>query len=199
MICGKCGADNPEDVKFCTSCGASVAKPDNHRSGSDPAKKKRFFIILGAAVAVIALVIALCVALSGTGAENAADDFCEAVLKLDLNSAVQMLPPTVPNYVKEALELGDAKVKVVGSKELEADEIKELDELYSMYFDTEEGYIAEGAIVYVNIVLPDRNLSKDVLQLVMVKIADQWYLEPLSTYSKLAGTKWQFGKLNFLK
>ena len=37
MYCGKCGTQNPEDVKFCTQCGAPMsAVPDNTAEPAGP-------------------------------------------------------------------------------------------------------------------------------------------------------------------
>lgn len=197
MNCPKCGAPNPGNVQFCTSCGEQIARPVN--GAKDPAKKKWTLIIIGAAAALLVLIIGLAMAFSGSGAENAADDLCDAIIEMDANTALNALPPAVVNYISDTLNLKQADVKVRGSQALEADDVKDIDELYSMYFDTEEGYVQAAEIVYVEIVIPERKLTRDPIPLVMIQVDGKWYVDVLTTSDEIEEADWVFGGFNFTK
>lgn len=197
MNCPRCGAPNPSGVQFCTSCGEQIAKPVN--GTKDPAKKKRLFIILGAAAAILVLIVAIAMAFSGNGAENAADDLFDAIIEMDANTALKALPPAVTNYISDTLNLKQASVKVRSSQELDADDVKDIDELYSMYFDTEDGYVEAAAIVYVDVTIPDRKLTRDAIPLVMIQVEGKWYIDILTTSDEIDEADWVFGGFNFTK
>ena len=197
MNCPKCGAPNPRDVQFCTSCGEQIAKPVN--GSKDPSKKKLLIIIFGAAAGLLVLIVALAMAFSGTGAENAADDLCDAIVEMDANAALSALPPAVVNYVTDTLNMKEANVKIQGSQELDADDVKDIDELYSMYFDTEDGYVEAAAIVYVNIDIPERRLTRDAVPLVMIRVEGKWYIDILTTSDEIDEADWVFDGFSFTK
>lgn len=197
MNCPKCGAPNPRDVQFCTSCGERIAKPVN--GSRDPAKKKRLIIIFGAAAGLLILIVALAMAFSGTGAENAAYDLCDAIIEQDANTALNALPPAVVNYISDTLNLEQADVMIRRSQELDADDVKDIDELYSMYFDTEDGYVEAAAIVYVDIDIPERKLTRDAIPLVMIRVEGKWYIDLLTTSDEIDEADWIFSGFNFTK
>lgn len=198
MICSKCGASNPSDVQFCTSCGAAMARPNNRPGGPDPAKKRRAIVLVVAAVCVLAVALILAVSFSGSGASHAADDLCDAVLALDLNKALDLLPPAVQEYVSEDLGLSDAKVRIISTEPLDAAAVKDIDELYGMYFDTDEGYVEEAAVVYVDITLPNRSLTEDYIPLMMICVGGQWYLDLPGTADIIDEAGWDLSDFSFL-
>lgn len=62
MFCWKCGAENPEDARFCTKCGATLEKaPETNEVQRKDAggNKKKIIIALVAIAAVVILVIAV--------------------------------------------------------------------------------------------------------------------------------------------
>lgn len=197
MNCPRCGAPNPTNVQFCTSCGERIAKPVN--GAKDPSKKKRWFIILGAAAALLVLIIAISMAFSGSGAENAADDLCDAIIEMDANAALKSLPPAVLTYISDTLNLEQAGVRIRSSQALDADDVKDIDELYSMYFDTEDGYVQAAEIVYVELDIPERKLTRDAIPLVMIQVDGKWYLDILLTSDELGEADWVFSGFNFTK
>lgn len=196
MNCPKCGASNPSDVQFCTSCGEQMAKPVN--GSKDPAKKKRLFIVLGAAAVLIVLIIAISMAFSGNGATDAADDLCDAIIAMDANAAMKLLPPAVKEYISDTLSLDQASVKILDSEALSADEVKDIDELYTRYFDTEAGYVDAATRVRVEIRIPDKKLTKNLIPLVMIKVDGKWYLDMLRTSDEMKDVDWVFGGFNFM-
>lgn len=197
MNCPKCGAPNPKDVQFCTSCGEQMSRPVT--GTKDPSRKKLWFIIFGAAAALIVVIIVIAMAFSGTGAENAADDLCDAIVEMDANAAMKSLPPAVLSYISDTLNLTQANVKIERSQELDENDVKDIDELYSMYFDTEEGYVQAAAIVYVNFDIPERKLTRDAIPLVMIRVDGKWYIDILTTSDEIDEADWVFGGFNFTK
>ena len=198
MICSKCGASNPSDVQFCTSCGAAIARPNNRPGGPDPAKKRRTIVLAAAALCILALILVLAISLSGSGASHAADDLCDAVLALDLNKTLDMLPPAVRDYVSEDLALSDARVRIISTEPLDASAVKDIDELYGMYFDTDAGYVEEAALVYVDIVLPDGTLTDDYIPLIMICVGGEWYLDLPGTADIIGEAGWHLDGFSFL-
>lgn len=198
MICSKCGANNPSDVQFCTSCGAAIARPNNRPGGPDPAKKRRAIVLAAAALCILALILVLAVSFSGSGASHAADDLCDAVLALDLNKALDTLPPAVREYISEDLGLSDAKVRIISTEPLDADAVKDIDELYGMYFDTDTGYVEDAALVYVDIVLSKGSLTEDYIPLMMISVGGEWYLDLPGTEDIIGEAGWDPDVFSFL-
>ena len=198
MICSKCGASNPSDVQFCTSCGAAIARPNNRPGGPDPEKKRRTIVLAAAALCILALILVLAISLSGSGASHAADDLCDAVLALDLNKALDMLPPAVRDYISEDLALSDARVRIISTEPLDASAVKDIDELYGMYFDTDAGYVEEAALVYVDIVLPNGTLTDDYIPLIMICVGGEWYLDLPGTADIIGEAGWHLDGFSFL-
>lgn len=185
MICSKCGTDNPEEGTFCTECGEPLAKPINGEQKIDPIKKKKLIrlgVILFAAVVLIAAAVVL---LSGDKAEGAAEDFCDSLLDMNLNSAVEMLPPAVINYISGSLDLENVRYEIIRSEELSDEYVWSINERYALRFGTDSNYISSASVVYLRAAVSGRAVSRDEIQLIMVEIDGDWYLDPLSTLDEL--------------
>ncbi len=195
MNCPKCGASNPNDVQFCTSCGEQIAKPVN--GAKDPANKKRLITMIGVAAAVLLLIIAIAVLLPGNGAKNAADDLCGALIEMDANEAMKALPPAVLEYVSDTLNLKEASVRIGETRDLGEEYVKDIDEQYKLCFGTDDGYVQEAAIVYVEFDIPERKLTKDPIPLVMIKVDGEWYLDLLTTAEEIDEADWEFRGIDF--
>ena len=195
MNCPKCGAQNPSDVQFCTSCGEQIAKPVN--GTKDPANKKRLLMMLGAAAAVLLLILVIAFALPGNGAKNAADDLCDAIIEMDANAALKMLPRAVLDYVSDTVNLKEATVKILDTQERDADYVKDIDEKYKVCFGTEDGYVEAASIVRLEVEIPERRLTQDPIALVMIKVDGKWYLDILTTAEEIDEADWEFRGIDF--
>ena len=115
------------------------------------------------------------------------------------NAAMKLLPPAVKEYVSDTLSLDQASVKILDSEALSADEVKDIDELYTRYFDTEAGYVDAATLVRLEIRIPDKKLTKSLIPLVMIKVDGKWYLDILRTSDEMEDVDWVFGGFNFMK
>ena len=185
MICSKCGTKSPDNVGYCTKCGERFAKPRNNPRRADPMASRKNKLIAAAVAAVILLVaIVLVFALSGKPEEKAAKKLYKAIVAMDVDSAVDILPPAMVSYGKDSLDLADSSFRIVEKESMNASEIEELDNVYGIRYGTKEGYIDEAVVLYAEISYHGRNFSEEPLPLVMVQIGGNWYLEPLSTSEK---------------
>ena len=60
VYCGQCGAKNPDDIRFCSSCGANLCQPSPDTHASEPQSPnpiKTFNPTLLAVIVVLALVL----------------------------------------------------------------------------------------------------------------------------------------------
>ncbi|MBQ6430868.1 MAG: zinc ribbon domain-containing protein [Oscillospiraceae bacterium] len=195
MLCPKCGAQNPSDVQFCTSCGEQIARPVN--GTKDPANKKRLLMMVGAAAAVLLLILVIAFALPGDGAKNAADDLCDAIVEMDANAALKLLPPAVLDYFSDTVNLKEASVKIIDRQSRDADYVKDVDEKYKVCFGTEDGYVQDAATVHIEVDIPDRKLTKDPIPLAMIKVDGKWYLDILTTAEEIDEADWEFRGIDF--
>ncbi|MGM9599729.1 MAG: zinc-ribbon domain-containing protein [Faecousia sp.] len=185
MICSKCGTDNPEEATFCTECGEPLAKPVNGEQKMDPIKKKKLIRIGALIVAAIVLIVIVLFIFSSSKAEGAAEDLCDALVQMDLNTALDLLPPAVVNYISGSLDLENVRYEIIRSEELSDDYVWSINERYSLRFGTDSNYIESAYVVYLRAAVSDRAISRDEIQLIMVEIDGDWYLDPLSTMDEL--------------
>lgn len=185
MICKRCGAENPEDVTFCVECGESLTRPKEPKKKMDPEKKKKLFR-LGAVLVAVVCIVALAVSVfSGNEAESAAEDLCDALIELDFNSALTMLPPAVLDYASDSLDLEHVKYEIIRSEELDDDSVRNIDDRYALRLGTEDGYISAAYVVYLRAAVSGKSISRDKIPLIMVEIDGHWYLDPLTTLDEL--------------
>lgn len=182
MICSKCGTKSPDNAGFCTKCGEHFAKPRNNPRKTDPMVSKKYKIITASAAAVVLLVaIALVFAFSGNEAEKAAANLYKAIAKMDVDAAVQVLPPAMVSYAEDSLDFADSEFDIVKNEPMSEKEIEEIDAVYGIRYGTKEGYIADATVIYAEASYHGKPLSQELIPLVMVEIDGDWYLEPLST------------------
>lgn len=185
MICSKCGTDNPEESSFCTECGEPLAKPINGEQKIDPIKKKKIIRIIALVAAAIVVIAAVVVLFSTGKAESAAEDLCDSLVEMDLNTTLELLPPAVLNYISGSLDLENVKYEIIRSEELSDDYVWSINERYSLRFGTDSNYIQSAYVVYLRAAVSGRAISRDEIQLIMVEIDGDWYLDPLSTMDEL--------------
>lgn len=157
MYCGKCGAENDNGAKFCTTCGAVIngdkEKTDNENLNKNSTSKNRKVGIV-TAVVVAAVVIAVIVSLfGGRSYKSTVKKYFNASMKADAKSIVKLIPDEVidkalqdEGYDKEDIELFLEE----GEKELQ----KELDKI--------DEYIGDGWKMTYDIVETEDITGKDL-------------------------------------
>ena len=142
--------------------------------------------LIAAAVAAVLLVVAIVLvfAFSGNEAEKAAKKFYKAIVAMDVEKAVDVLPPAMVSYGKDSLDLADSTFRIVSSEAMSEAEVEELDATYGVRYGTEEGYIEAATVLYAETSYHGRSLAEEPLPIVMVQIDNDWYLEPLRTSEK---------------
>ena len=95
MYCGKCGTYNPDDSKFCCSCGENLSPENSAPEGqadvlTSQAQSQKHKLVGIAAVAVAAVVvISIIISLfAGSGFKSVAKKFGKAQQDLDFQTAV---------------------------------------------------------------------------------------------------------------
>lgn len=185
MVCSKCGVNNPEEATFCTDCGEPLVKPVNGEQKIDPVKKKKYIRIVVAVVGVIAAILIVLVLFSGDPAENAAEKLCDSLLETDFNTARDLLPPAFLTYVSDSLDLNNVKYEIIRSEELSEDYVWSINERYALRFGTDSNYIEAAYVVYLRAAVSGKAISRDEIQLIMIQIDGEWYLDPLSTADEI--------------
>lgn len=193
MICKNCGAEVADELTFCTECGEEMEQET--KKNVDKEKRKKYLILGGGAVGAIVVIILLIMIFSGNGAESRVEDLYESALEYDANALMEALPPEVLTYFKEKIDLEDSELQIVNSREMKEKRITELDERYHEVFGTDLGYIEDACIVEVEFTYHDKDLSKDPIDLYMIKVDGSWYLDIVSTVEELEEAELQDGVL----
>lgn len=185
MVCSKCGAEIPEEAAFCTECGEPLAKPVNGEQKIDPIKKKKWIRLGVIVVAVIALILIALVVFSRGKAEKTTRQLCDALIEMDLNTAFGKLPPAVVNYISQSLDLENVRYEIIRSEELSDEYVWSINERYALRFGTDSNYIESAYVVFLRAAVSGRAISRDEIQLIIVEIDGDWYIDPLSTMDEL--------------
>lgn len=189
MTCKHCGAENQDEVSFCTSCGEALEKEETKSGRTFPKPDKKFLIWLSVgAVALIALILVITL-LFGNEAESTTEDLYDAIIEYDFDGVIDLLPPAMVSSIKDTLALPDSELDIVDSKELGATYVADIDAYYQENFDTSRGYIDGAAIVYVELMHKGESVSHERISVYMVEVDGEWYFEPMATFGQIDFTK----------
>ncbi len=185
MICKKCGAEVAEELTFCTVCGEEMEHESKEKGGMDAEKKKKLMLIGGIGIGAIILLLLALLIFGGNGAESRVEDLYESALEYDLNGLLEALPPEVLTYFKNKIDLENSELEIVNSRELKESRITALDKRYHEVFGTDYGYIEDACVVEVELTYHNKDVSKDPIDLYMIKVDGSWYLDILNTVQEL--------------
>ena len=199
MICKKCGAEVADELTFCTGCGEEMEKEKKESLlfGSD--KKKKMIVIGGCALGAIFLILLALLLLGGNGAETRVEDLYDSVLEYDANAVLEALPPEVLSYLKREINLEDSELEIINSRELKESRVQALDERYHELFGTDIGYIEDASVVEIELDYHGKSLSEDPIDLYMIKVDGNWYLDILTTLAELEEAEMKDGILPTLQ
>ena len=194
MVCKKCGTEVADELTFCTACGEELEQEEKESFfGSN--KKKKMILLGGCAFGAILLIILAVVFLSGNPAEDRVEDFYDSVLEYDANAFLDVLPPEVVSYLKSVIDLEDSDLEILGSRDLKDSRIQALDERYHELFGTDLGYIEDATVVEIELTYHGKEVSTDPIDLYMIKVDGNWYLDILTTVQELDEADWKGGIL----
>lgn len=184
MICKHCGAEVADELTFCTVCGEEMEQePKKGSLGAD--KQKKLKIIGLAAIGALVLFVLILFIFSGNDAEDRVEELYESALEYDANALLEALPPEVLTYFKEKIDLEDSELEIDDVRELKENRIKALDQWYHEVFGTDLGYIEDACVVETLLTYHGKEVSKDPIDLYMIKVDGSWYLDILTTTQEL--------------
>ena len=199
MICKKCGAEVADELTFCTVCGEEMEQEKKESSLFSSEKKKKLIVIGGCALGALLLIILAIVLFGGNGAESRVEDLYDSVLEYDANTVLEVLPPEVFDYLKKRIDLEDSELEIINTRELKDERIKDLDNRYHEVFNTDTGYIEDANVVEIELTYHGRALSEDPIDLYMIKVDGNWYLDILTTMAELEEAEMKDGILPTLQ
>ena len=194
MICKRCGAEVADELTFCTVCGEDMEQ-EKGKSILDADKKKKMLFIGAAAIGAILVILLAVFVFGGNGAESRVEDLYDSMLEYDANALLEALPPEVLTYFKNKIDLEDSELEIVNTRELKESRITALDNRYHEVFGTEPGYIEDACVVEIELTYHDKELSKDPIDLYMIKVDGSWYLDILTTAQELEEADFKDGVL----
>lgn len=192
MNCKKCGTNLPEGNAACPNCGA-------------PAKKSKLPWIIGGAVAVLAIVIALLCIFGGKGYEEVVGKYIEYSFEGKTEQIFDLMPEEVVEaaakeggmtvsqmkaYFKQMgestlISLNDAmgagwtySYVITGSEKIKGEDL----EAIKAEFETVDLKVSKALEVDVEVTLTgSKQTQTEEMTVTVVKIGTKWYLASLDT------------------
>ena len=206
MYCGKCGTYNPDDSKFCCSCGENLSPENSAPEGqadvlTSQAQSQKHKLVGIAAVAVAAVVvISIIISLfAGGGFKSVAKKYAKTMQNLDIEEMVLMshkkaleedsvlTVKEIKKSIKEELKDEDTKDIIKGLKKAhfkikytEAEDV-DTDDLKYIRRRYKENYglnvSAAKEATYEISAKYDGESMEDETTAVFVKINGKWYID----------------------
>lgn len=122
MDCKKCGANNPENMNFCQSCGEPLEQAVNQQyqeqNADAPAEKKKLPVkligMVAAAVAVIIILIAIISACASSGGDVAEGDFRVIYTASENVSAILYNGEVIVNEIEGEISISEDEAGTMG-------------------------------------------------------------------------------------
>lgn len=204
MFCGKCGADNPENVKFCSKCGAPLENQAVSATASDTAAAAKKPLVnnkyIGIAAVAVVVVLLFSLIFGGRGYKSTVKKYVNATYSGKGKVVVSLMPK---KFVKLTLEksgykksklikeldkelksqidrLGDNwsfSYKIVKVKDVKKDDLKELKEDYKEDYNIK---ISAAKEVKLELTISFKGSDQkytNTLSVPVVKIGSSWYLD----------------------
>lgn len=216
MYCGKCGAQNPDNVNFCNVCGAPMGAAPTGQQAAVPSsrgrkasqKRNRQIGMITTAIAVVLILVLTISLFGGRSYRQVAMQFMDASLAGDGETLIGLLPE---EYVEQILEdSGYTRERYV--KELSRQSTKSLQDLISDYVDMDYSYEVTGAQNLPKEELKDKNedykeyglkISAGKTVVMEMKISGELYGEEYSFSQAVkipvikCGGEWYLDVLNY--
>ena len=219
MFCGKCGAQNPDGAAFCKECGEKLeavgvdtgvdTAPVVSAKAADSSKRNKIIGIAAVAILAVVILVAALMMFGKKGYKAIVKQYMEAVLDLDVDKMLDLLPDEVVNELldeegvediaellsdsdftesldlaKSMLDSVDLSYEIVDISDMSAKDIEELqDDFDDEDIDLE---ISDGKQVTVDILLKrDEFETTKTLELQVIKVNGSWRVSGLDNIKDL--------------
>ena len=159
MLCSKCGANVPDDVKFCSVCGEPMpAAPEApayaepvYAAPVAPKKKLNVKLLAIAGVAVVAVVVLLVLLLGGSSYQGVVDDLLKVSMEGDLSGIEDLAPEAFWKWANAEYQVtpeavaSNQKLKAYLDESVQS-ETKHMVEEYGSDWDVDYTVICDHAI-----------------------------------------------------